>query len=295
GNDRRKGRVVMSEHIVVGIDGSESSTAALQWALDEAQVRSATVKAVRVWRMPYVGDFAGPAVAAVDPNELADANRELLDSVVDAALATRSDITVERVVRDGNPAAELADEAADADLLVVGSRGRGGFAELMLGSVSHQVAAHAPCPVAIVRGDVVRRRQGRVVVGIDGSEASKKALAWATEEARLRGAELHLVYASTDPLPEGKYEMSAGEQPYSDPALLVSNALEVVAAERDAPNTFTHIVDDTPANALLNEAKDAAMVVVSSRGRGGFKSLVLGSVSHQVAVHAPCPVVVVRA
>lgn len=285
----------MSERFVVGIDGSESSNAALQWALDEAGVRDATIKAVRVWRMPYVGDFAGPAVATIDPNELADANRELLDSTVDAALVTRTGMTVERVVRDGSPAAELAAEAKDADLLVVGSRGRGGFAELMLGSVSHQLAAHAPCPVVIVRGDVVRRREGRVVVGVDGSAASKKALAWATEEARLRGAELHLVYASTDPLPEGKYEMSAGEQPWFDPALLVSDALETVAAQPEAPNTFTHIVDDTPANALLNEAKDAALVVVSNRGRGGFKSLVLGSVSHQVAVHAPCPVVVVRA
>jgi nucleotide-binding universal stress UspA family protein len=138
--------------IVVGIDGSESARAALRFALQEARLRDATVRAVVAWQIP-VGAYEA-ALATVDTGSLgeevaAEAQERLthaLNEVADAA----SEVIVEKVVREGRPPVVLLDEAAEADLLVVGSRGLGGFRGLLLGSVGQQCAHHAPCPLVIV-------------------------------------------------------------------------------------------------------------------------------------------------
>jgi nucleotide-binding universal stress UspA family protein len=137
--------------IVVGVDGSEGSRLALRFALAEARLRGARVRAVAVWHIPalvYEGGFAAPDTRLLD--ELATETGETLDRTVVEAAEHASDVTVETIVREGQPATVLLDEAADADLLVVGSRGLGGFRGLLLGSVGQQCAHHAPCPVVIV-------------------------------------------------------------------------------------------------------------------------------------------------
>ncbi len=140
--------------IVVGVDGSDSAQAALRFAVQEARLRGAGVRAVMgvyLLTMAY-GEMSGwgPSGPGVDPTELEEGARAALDRAVDA-LGEPADVQVERVVDFGQPAQVLIDEARDADLLVVGSRGHGGFAGLVLGSVSHQCAMHASCPVVIVR------------------------------------------------------------------------------------------------------------------------------------------------
>ena len=142
------------QKIVVGVDNSPGARRALEWALDEAALRDATVVAVHAWQLPYVlSTPLGVVSVPVDDDATAEAEAELA-AVIDEVAAAHPATPVERQVVLGSPAAALIEEGADAQLIVVGSRGRGGFAGLLLGSVSHQLAHHAPCPVVIVPSPV---------------------------------------------------------------------------------------------------------------------------------------------
>ena len=135
--------------IVVGVDGSDGALAALRWALDEAGLRGAAVDVVHAWHYPYVGgDVMG--MYAIDEAELAKVAHDLVDRAVAAAAPVPDGVVVHRKVPRGGEATALLDAAKDADILVVGSRGRGGFSGLLLGSVSQQCIHHAPCPVVVV-------------------------------------------------------------------------------------------------------------------------------------------------
>jgi nucleotide-binding universal stress UspA family protein len=139
--------------IVVGVDGSPESREALRWALEEARLRKAAVRAVHAWGNPYLltpgfglpEDFEFPA--------LHEAAENLLSSAVAEVAGENPDIDIEEVVAEGPAGSVLVEAAKGADLLVVGSRGHGGFVGLLLGSVSQQCAHHAPCPVLIVRNE----------------------------------------------------------------------------------------------------------------------------------------------
>ena len=137
-------------NIVVGVDGSEHSKRALRWALKEAAVRHASVRAVYAWYPPLVpGSLGWVALPPAGVDEARAGAKDLLDATVDE-VAADSGIEVGRVVIQGGAAEVLLDAAEGADLLVVGSRGRGGFTGLLLGSVGQQCAHHASCPVVIV-------------------------------------------------------------------------------------------------------------------------------------------------
>jgi nucleotide-binding universal stress UspA family protein len=140
--------------IVVGVDHSSGAKEALRFALQEAQLRQGTLRAVHAWQFGYIGatgmEGALPAVGG-ELHELRDAAAAALDATLGEAIPDAGDVEVERRVVEGAPAAVLVEESRDADLLVVGSRGHGGFAQLLLGSVSQQCAHHAACPVVIVR------------------------------------------------------------------------------------------------------------------------------------------------
>jgi nucleotide-binding universal stress UspA family protein len=138
--------------IVVGVDGSEGAQAALEFALEEARLRAAEVKAVSAWRIPTVLYNAGWVPVPLDPAEYEKLAKSALEASLEAAGAGASGLEVRAITREGHAADVLVDEARGAELLVVGSRGLGGFRGLLLGSVSQQCAQHAPCPVAIVPG-----------------------------------------------------------------------------------------------------------------------------------------------
>lgn len=135
------------ERIVVGVDGSANGLEALRWAVDEAARRGAVVEAVNAWTVPFVEGYPYAGVR-LEPGELEQASTAVLDEAV-AALGD-VEVEIQKVPRCGSPASVLVEAAKGADLLVVGSRGRGGFTGLLLGSVSQQVSHHAPCPVVIV-------------------------------------------------------------------------------------------------------------------------------------------------
>lgn len=139
--------------IVVGVDSSEGAKAALRFALKEAKLRQATLRVVHTWQFGYIGVSGIEGFSPVVGADLGDLRRTAevaLDAVMHEAAPDSDGIVIERRVSEGAPATVLVDESRQADLLVVGSRGHGGFAGLLLGSVSQQCAHHAACPVVIV-------------------------------------------------------------------------------------------------------------------------------------------------
>jgi nucleotide-binding universal stress UspA family protein len=145
--------------IVVGVDGSKSSRAALDWALAEAALRGSSLRAVHAWTIPAIGASEAPwslmstsDYMELDPEQLAKAAGDALEhEIADAQATAGSGVVIERAVVDAPAADAIVDSAKDAELIVVGSHGRGAVASLLLGSVSQHVAKHASCPVVIVR------------------------------------------------------------------------------------------------------------------------------------------------
>jgi nucleotide-binding universal stress UspA family protein len=150
--------------IVVGIDHSAGAKAALRFALEEARLRQATLRVVHAWQYGYIGSPGLEGFLPAAGGDLEDFRQgaaAALDATLKEVVGDQDDVTIERRVDQGVPAAVLVEESHGAELLVVGSRGHGGFAQLLLGSVSQQCAQHASCPVVIVRGNTeVRGREG---------------------------------------------------------------------------------------------------------------------------------------
>jgi nucleotide-binding universal stress UspA family protein len=142
----------MIHRIVAGVDGSPSSLVALQWAVRQAGLTGGSVRAVMAWQYPVaITGYGWAPIAVVEPGEYEENAQKALAEAVAAVDTSGCDVQISQWVRQGNPAQVLIDAAADADLLVVGSRGHGGFAEVLLGSVSMHCVHHAPCPVAVIR------------------------------------------------------------------------------------------------------------------------------------------------
>jgi nucleotide-binding universal stress UspA family protein len=281
------------ERIVVGVEESSGAADALRWAVRERQLRDGTLTAVLAWT--YLGQHHGGGDDAFQPDyDVADAAQALDELLV--KFAPDDAASIERRVVCDLPARALLEASAGADLLVVGSRGLGGFRGLLLGSVSQQCAEHSAVPVAVVRARPGAPLSEHVLVGVDGSANSQRALAWALAEARVRQAPLTVVH-SWEPVVFPAFGMVS---PYDDTELLRAAAEELVRGQvrKAVGDTDDVVIDvrvtpDRPADALLYLAKRATVVVVGSRGRGGFAPLLLGSVSHKLLHHAPCPVVVI--
>lgn len=283
--------------IVVAVDGSESALRATRWAAAEAIRRGRALRIVHAYEWPLA---YGPTFVA--PDTLYDAVRDGAADVMRDAVAAATDaapgLRYESEIFRGPTVPVLRTVSGQAALLVLGSRGLGGFTGLLAGSVTVALAAHGLCPIAVIRGEEPPR-DGPVVVGVDGSPASEAAIGLAFDEAATRGCGLVGVLAWTDTIfPVGPY---GGEYPVIDWTLLAEEADELLG-ERLAgwsekyPEVVVRrrIERDRPATALLDAAKEAQLLVVGSRGRGGFAGLTLGSVSQAMLHHAPCPVVIAR-
>lgn len=139
--------------IVVGVDGSPSSKEALRWAVRQAELTGAGVEAVMAWHMPLlVGGYAWPPLEVLETTDFGNIAGRVLSQAVSSAVDPGGPVRISQVIKEGNPAQVLIGEADGADLLVVGSRGHGGFTEALLGSVSQHCVHHAQCPVVIIRG-----------------------------------------------------------------------------------------------------------------------------------------------
>ena len=217
--------------------------------------------------------------------------------MVELAGDDAADVDVEQLVVKGQAAEALLQASAGADLLVVGSRGHRPLAGTLLGSVSQQCLHHAACPIAIVHSAHHGDRR-RVVVGVDGSTGARAALEWAALEALRRGTSVLAVCAYNEPSTVAAGG-PAGAGALAELRLGLERSAEQVLADAEAAvdtvPVSTRAAHGPAADVLLEAASDAELLVVGSRGRGGFASLVLGSVSQQCAARAPGVVVVVPA
>lgn len=282
--------------IVVGVDGSDGAAHALRWAVAEAERRGWAVHALLAHG--FLDQHHALAAEGFDPHYTSTDAKTALDEYVEGALGGAAP-DVERSVSSNLPARALLEASTDAQLLVVGARGLGGFRGLLLGSVSQRCLHDSTFPIAVIRPGVDDRTPGtfsRVVVGVDGSAGSTRALDWALDEARARGATLEVIHAWQPPY--------MGGFPFStvvpDFAIYEEAARELMARLVEGldatglPQPVKATIECTGAAAALLHAEDRAdLVVVGSRGLGGLKRWLLGSVSHQVTLHATSPVVVV--
>lgn len=277
--------------VVVGVDGSPQGQDALDWAAAEASMMGRPLRVVHGFIWPLMaGVPLGPSqVGPPDGGLQAAAERILLDAETRAQQrAPEIKVTTELVI--GSDEHALLEQARDAELVVVGSRGMGGFTGLLVGSVGVALAAHAPCPVIVVHPRADDQPPARrIVVGIDGSDLSAPAVEFAFQAAARRGVGLTALHAWSPPtsiFPEDVVEQDERHRMLEE--------LETHRQRFPAVDLDVKLVDDHPGGALVEESVDAELVVVGSRGRGGFQGLLLGSVSQAVLQHAACPVAVVR-
>ncbi|GGM32185.1 universal stress protein [Micromonospora yangpuensis] len=294
------------EEILVGYDGSADADVALAWALDEAAHSGRPVRLAYVFEWLTVAGWIGPGVApGMWPDDTARRQvEELVQRAAGDAAARHPGLTVHGEVFDGPPSLVLQERSAQAGLLVLGSRGHGGFAGLLVGSTAVSVSAHAHCPVVIVRTDtggggagagdavVPGRRSGPVVVGVDGSDSSLLALGWAVERAAQRGVPLRVVRAWS-PAQYRSQGFDADEAAATEQTA-VADALAPWRETFPAVPVDVEVATQSPQSLLLAASRDAQLVVVGTRGRGGLRGMLLGSVSQQLIQHAASPVAVIR-
>ncbi|RAO62913.1 universal stress protein [Micromonospora saelicesensis] len=285
----------MNRPVVVGVDGSPSSLVAAEHAARAAVLRSRPLLLVHgylhlsgygVPLNPY--DLGVPAPSEEAQQMLERAAAELTGRWPGLAVEVRQVL--------GGPGATMIEESRRAELVVVGSRGLGGFAGLLLGSVGTQVAAHAHCPVLVVRPDEQPIPvDGPVLVGVDGSESSRLAVSLGADEAALRDVPLVLVHVGPSDgdraVPEEIEESQAAYQ--AETVRLLADASAVARAEHPDLVVREHPVRAAgAAQGLIEASGTASLLVVGTRGRAGFVGLLLGSVSQAAIQHAHCPVLV---
>ncbi|MEU4669698.1 universal stress protein [Amycolatopsis sp. NPDC023774] len=289
---RRDERVVLA-----GVDGSASARHAAVWAAEVAVRRGAVLRLVQAYVVPSP-EVSGVAVTAVREGFRSRAESGVAEAE-NAVLAKWPSARIERAVVDGGRVGVLLRECANAEVVVLGSRGLGGFTGLLIGSTAVSLAAHAPCPVVVVRGrrpDDPPPAAGPVLVGLDGSPDSNDALGYACEEAVARGTALAAVHTWNEITPEGKLR-APGTRPQDVAATGRRRVDEQLAPWREKFPDLTIdvvVVQGRPVRTLLELGADARLVVVGSRGRGGFTGMLLGSTSQALLVHSACPVAVVR-
>jgi BASS family bile acid:Na+ symporter len=285
--------------IVVGYSGSESSMPAVHWAAAEAIATDRPLRVVMAWGMSSFG--ISPLSQAADFDR---SHAELtLNACVYKLRADMVGLVVEGELIRGTPAQGLLDRSKDAALIVVGNRTRRSLSRLVLGSSSSAVISHADVPVVLVRDDEDNEgpawRTGAVVVGVDGSEGSEAAVDFAMDAAVLHGMSLVAVHTLDEHVlaMTGPAVSNTGENaphPRSDRLLQISPAL--AKAREDHPSVVvTEVIDAGHASdAIVAAGERAALTVVGSRGHGGLKGALLGSVSRAVIESVDSPVAVVR-
>lgn len=281
--------------VVVGVDGSPAAGCAVAWAATESHLRGAPLVVVASLPGPGIAELTTVLTAA------AVARRSRTSEVLAAAAAQARALgatDVRAALHPGPPVTALLSHSPGAALLVVGSRGLGERSGGLSHSVSTAVVSHARCPVVVVHASAPAA--GPVVVGVDGSPISDRAVEIAFAEAELRGADVVAVHAWTDLDLAAVYGLDSSAEVF-DPALLqaahtgvLARALAAPSAQHPGVAVREVVVQDRPVRTLVAEAEGAQLVVVGSHGRGGFASMVLGSTSRALLHSVDCPVVVVR-
>ena len=281
----------MTKPIVVGVDGSGHSWRAVMWAAHDAALRGCPVRLIHT--LPrWEGDFP-----VFPPGRFEEAERHGREVVEEAASLVRGmhpDLEVTTHLPMGTPTQALLAEAESAHSVVLGAKGEA-VGNMLMGSTTLQLAGHAPCPVVVVGHAAAGHH--RVVVGTDGSPDSTRALQYAFEEASLRKARLRVVNALglpqgwpkhlLRPLPEDNEEVDVRRKEVESQIAALRDQYPDVTVE-----VHVHRLDPVPV--LTNASHRADLLVMGSRGRGGFHGLAVGSVTHKLLHFVGCPMVVIH-
>ncbi|WP_433380706.1 universal stress protein [Streptosporangium sp. CA-115845] len=282
----------MAEPVIVGVDGSDSSLHAVTWAAREATLRNAPLHLVHVtlrwaYDVPLVPQPAhwGPAAES--------ASRRLLRHASERALADAPTVTVSTEIADGATAEAIIAAAETAQMIVVGSRGRGGFAGLLLGSVSRALADRSPCPVVVVGAP--RTEHGtEIAVGVTGRPGQERILEFAFHEAMLRGLPLRMVHAWIHPAVRAPGDMQPLvfdlEGVGQEEARLLAESIGGWRERFPDVPIVEQVVHEHPARALIDASASAELVVVGAPG----SAWILGSTVHALLPHAHSPVAVIQ-
>jgi len=297
--------VAAGGRIVVGYDESEGSRRAVRWAAVEAHRRHLVLRIVTAF---------GPDYIFTTDEECREYTEKVAGEAMSEANGAAPDITVEHQGYRDLPAPVLREESRTADLLVVGSRGRGGFTGLLLGSVSRQCVHRSSCPVVVIRppepddianADAPRAGEAphpdssaaaglRLVVGVDGSPSSNAALLWAADEAESTGAVLEVIHTWEWLTSAGWAVVPSDFDPGHEAQTVLDRAIEPVRALHPGIEIAPVVAEGQAADLLTKASEEAALLVVGCRGYGEVSGLLLGSVSDYCATHAHCPVLVMR-
>lgn len=289
--------------VVVGYDGSDASRDAARWAIDAARLRGRSVVLVQALLPPVSTGGLGVGlpldVGLVEQLEIAahEALTAAAEELRSSLASTAAPPMIETAVPIGSPSSVLREASEVADMIVIGSRGHGGFAGLLLGSVGAQVAAHADCPVVVIR-HLPADTASTIVVGIDGSPAAEPALRFAFDEASRRGCSVTAVHAWDVPaydlliVPNGPVPVPLADVA-DDEVRLTAEALSGFRDEYPDVDVIESLVRAPAVMALLAASTHAAMVVVGTHGHGPAMGALLGSVSNGLLHKAAVPVVVV--
>lgn len=288
----------MGAGVVVGFDGSEHASIAVDWAAAEAASRGVMLTLAAATTVPLEGMRFGGSVLTPDAiDDLLERLQEATQVRADEASRAHPGLEVGVKVALGSPASVLIEASANADMVVVGSRGMGGFRGLLVGSVGVQVASNASCPAVVVR-KAPSATAAKVVVGVDGSELSLAALDFAFDMADRRGWSVVAVHAweipsydvlasPSGPPPIDLEELAASEE------RAFAESLVGLREQHPGVKVEQHIVKAPSVKAILDASDDAALIVMGTRGRGEFLGAVLGSVSQGVLHRAKVPVAVI--
>lgn len=284
--------------IIVGVDGTDSGHDALDWAAAEAATRRIPLRIVHAYTVAPSWAALGDVSLAYDYRHLTDAADMVVEQAVSRVRCVASEVEVSTHLLRGPVAPAMLAQCGEAELIVLGSRGLGGIRSLFAGSVGANVAMHALCPVVVVRPMrpvAPGRSAARVVIGVDGTTMSERAIGFALRAAVQRGVAVTAVHAWS---PRGPADLEAVTDDWSLAEAEEWRTLQGAFVQWRHRLAGAHVdlrlVTGRAQDVLIAESAGAALVVVGSRGRGGLRAALLGSVSQAVLQHAHCPVAVVR-
>lgn len=288
---------MMKLPLVTGVDGSESSLRAVDWAADEAALRRLSLRLVYASRWEQ---YEGAALALTlgRPSERALADR-IVETTAERVRRRHPEVDVSAKVTPEDAVIALLHEGRNAEALITGERGRGGLTGLLLGSVSLAVAARAPCPVIVVRGDRAGTEggHGRILLGVGEPEGGSAAVRFAFREAGARGCELDAVRAWRCPPHDRADHPRTVDEPHlyckERAATLIDEAVAETVREHPTVRLHSAAVEGTAAKVLVRRSAAADLIVVGAHRRRGHLGLQLGRVAHTLLHHADCPVAVI--
>ncbi len=284
-----------AQRYIVGVDGSPNSLHALEWTAQLATRTGADIIAVHAWEFPFAAMVPAPIGIAVPPADaIAEASEKALsESISDIKL--HYPVQIDEYVAEGMPATVLLNVAKseEADLLVVGTRGRSSVSQILFGSISRRVVTHAECPVVVLTSEAPLDRPDSVMVGFDGSPCGTAALRWALD---LNVPNLDVVYAWQ--LPVG-FAMEGTIMPVDDledsAEKHLASLLQKTCTPEELSRITSHVVAGDARSVLTQPDLEPGLTVIGERGHGGFTGAIIGSVTTYVALHSKSAVAVIPA